>query len=245
MIIWSLFDSGNGCYNQVFSKKEGVTNYSVGIDKGNSDSTHIELDLADLSYYFGSDDMIKKLEQYPKPDVIIASPPCESWSVASAMTGGNACWRKVKGGTFGVRYREDYEGTQFKQDKSFYNRINGELTIYNLIRIIKHFEPKIYIIENPAYGRIWEYIEDVIGFSIPYENLTYYNNYDYPVKKPTKFKSNIYLELKTDKVEQTIEFRHLKGKNVGGRYNLRSNIPLLLIEDIYDKIESHLKEEIK
>ena len=32
-------------------------------------------------------DVLDKLEP---PDVILASPPCESWSVASAMKGGNA-----------------------------------------------------------------------------------------------------------------------------------------------------------
>lgn len=34
----------------------------------------------------------EQLDKLDRPDVILASPPCESWSVASAMKGGNACW---------------------------------------------------------------------------------------------------------------------------------------------------------
>jgi hypothetical protein len=240
MIIWSLFDSGNGCYSQVFSQKEGVTNISVGMDKerGTSD-THLNIDLADLSAYFGKSKLIAELEKLPKPDVIIASPPCESWSLASAMSGGNACWHHKKGESFKIREKKEYETVQFKQEKSFYTRMNGELTVFNLIQIIKHFQPKIYIIENPAHGKIWEYIEEVIGFHLEYDNLTYYNNYGFDVRKPTRFKSNINLELKQDKIPNKIAFR--EQSRVGGSYNVRSNIPLPLVEAIYTK----LKEETK
>lgn len=42
---------------------------------------------------FGDNTMFDTLDQLPKPDLIIASPPCESWSNASSMGGdGNACW---------------------------------------------------------------------------------------------------------------------------------------------------------
>lgn len=240
MIIWSLFDSGNGCYSQVFSNKEGVKNISIGMDKerGTSD-THLNLDLADLSGYFGKSNMIAELEKLPKPDVIIASPPCESWSVASAMTGGNACWNHTKGKSFTVREKAEYDMVQFKQEKSFYNRMNGELTVFNLIKIIRHFEPKIYIIENPAHGKIWEYVDQVIGFHLEYDNLTYYNNYGFEIKKPTRFKSNIDLKLKSEKIKSNIEFR--KSSRVGGSYNVRSNIPLTLIEDIYKAIKEELQ----
>ena len=239
MIIWSLFDSGNGCYSQVFNKKEDVENYSIGMDKESGAATYIEVDLADLSGYFGKSKMMETLAKLPKPDVIIASPPCESWSVASAMKGGNACWRHTKGNSFTIRESDEYESVQFKQEKSFYNRMNGELTVFNLIKIIKHFEPKIYIIENPAHGKIWEYIDRVLGFKIPYDNLTYYNNYGFDIKKPTKFKSNTNLHLRSENVSSTIEFR--KASRIGGAYNVRSNIPSLLIEDIYKRLKDNVK----
>mgnify|MGYP002507122189 CR=1 FL=1 len=236
MIIWSLFDSGNGCYSQVFNTKEEVENYSIGMDKESGSARYIEVDLADLSGYFGNSKMMETLAKLPKPDVIIASPPCESWSVASAMSGGNACWRHTKGSVFTVRESEEYNNVQFNQEKSFYNRMNGELTVFNLVKIIKYFEPQVYIIENPAYGKIWEYIDRVLCFKIPYENLTYYNNYGFDIKKPTKFKSNINLNLKKYNLPSNIAFR-----DGSHSYNIRSNIPLSLIEDIYKRLTEEVK----
>lgn len=37
---------------------------------------------------FGDNKLFDELDKLPRPDLIIASPPCESWSVASAMWGG-------------------------------------------------------------------------------------------------------------------------------------------------------------
>lgn len=168
------------------------------------------------------------------------------------MKGGNACWKQEKdmtinlfgeyeqGSKFTIRNHIDYENYQFKYDKSFLTRINGEMCIYNTLKIIERYQPKVFVIENPAYGRIWEYIANVIGFYIPYENLTYYNNYDYPIKKPTKFGSNINLKLLCDNSKQGIEWRTYKG--VGkNRYNARSHIPLELVKDILKRCEKYVE----
>ena len=68
-------------------------------------------------------DVLDKLEP---PDVILASPPCESWSVASAMKGGNACWKQEPSITkslfggykesskFTIRNKDDYSNYQLK-----------------------------------------------------------------------------------------------------------------------------------
>lgn len=190
------------------------------------------------------------LDKLPKPDIILASPPCESWSVASAMKHGNACWvnkadvittqdnHAFNTERFIVRNYSDYKNTKHKFNNQFYKRINGELTIYNTIEIIKRYQPKIWVIENPAFGRMWSYIENVIGFKLPYKNLTYYSAYGYPVVKPTRFSSNIDLELK-----QEAKRTGMKWSDFSHDYNTRSNIPLNLIEDIYHKCESHIKEQ--
>lgn len=170
------------------------------------------------------------------------------------MKCGNACWKQEKdmtinlfgeyeqGSKFTIRNQADYENYQFKYDKSFLTRINGEMCIYNTLKIIERYRPKIYIIENPAYGRIWDYIKEVIGFNIPYENLTYYNNYDYPIKKPTKFGSNIDLKLLKDDIKNTIKFNKLNITGVN-RYNTRSNIPLSLIKDILTRCDHYIARE--
>ena len=90
------------------------------------------------------------------------------------------------------------------------------------------------------YGRLWKYIEDVMDFKLPHLNLTRYNNYDYPLQKPTKFASNLDLGLKNDIIKQEIEW----GK-FSKSYNERSNIPQKLVIDIFSKVYNEfLKEKV-
>lgn len=96
MIAWGLFDSGNGCYAKGVKElnSEGLCNieiYSIGIDIENKNHHFINLNLADYGRLFGDNTLFNTLDKLPKPDLIIASPPCESWSNASAMDRGNAC----------------------------------------------------------------------------------------------------------------------------------------------------------
>lgn len=173
-------------------------------------------------------DVLDKLEP---PDVILASPPCESWSVASAMKGGNACWKQEQGiitSLFGG----------YEESSKFTIRNKDDYSNYNTLKIIDHYKPKIFVIENPAYGRIWEYIANVIGFNIPYENLTYYNNYGYPVQKATKFGSNINLKLRNKRIKGKIGLKHYN--NGGNRYNTRSNIPIDLVKSILKECEAYI-----
>lgn len=249
MIVWALFDSGNGCYSQAAKNFPEIELYSIGLDKEHKNDHFISLNLADYFHLFGDDRLFKTLDTLPTPDLIIASPPCESWSVASAMKDGNASWKQEKGdglfdsqtplSRFTIRDYKDYERYQYKPEKSLLNRINGELCTFNTIQIIKRFDPPIYIIENPAGSRMWEYIERVLGFEIPYDNLTYYNNYGYPAKKATKFKSNVNLNLKKIAVPNELGVKRLDRK--GGAYNARSNIPLDLIKDIFNQVGNELK----
>ena len=119
----------------------------------------------------------------------------------------------------------------FSIAEAFLKRVNGELTAFNTIEIIKRYRPKFWIVENPAADRLWPYIEDIIGFRIPYKNLARYNNYDYPLQKRTIFGSNIELNLKNKIIKQDIEW-----KNFSKSYNERSNIPEKLVSEIFEKI---------
>lgn len=241
MIVWALFDSGNGCYAQASKDFPEIDLYSIGLDIERKHDHFISLNLADYSHLFGEDHLFRTLDNLPIADLIIASPPCESWSVASAMKDGNASWKQEKGdglfepqiplSRFTIRDYQDYENYQFKPEKSLLNRINGELCTFNTIQIIKRYNPEFYIIENPAGSRMWEYIERVLGFEIPFDNLTYYNNYGYPLSKATKFKSNIELRLKKEKIRNEVRFNEFSRN-----YNDRSNIPLNLIKDIFNQV---------
>lgn len=248
MIVWALFDSGNGCYKRSAEKFEEIEIYSIGLDIENKNNHFIHHNLADYSYMFGDNTLFDVLDKLPKPDLIIASPPCESWSVASALKNGNACWKRqdlsdnlfkpqATPSPFTIRSDLDYQNSHnnLSYHKQFLKRINGELTTFNTIQIIKRYNPKYFIIENPANGKMWEYIEDIIGFKIPYKNLTRYNNYEYPLQKPTKFGSNIFLDLKNEIIKQDVEWKYFSKD-----YNERSNIPEKLVDEIFKKI---LKEE--
>ncbi len=112
------------------------------------------------------------------------------------------------------------------------SRIIGESTIGATIAIIQEFKPKVWIIENPQTSLTWKFQKyhwDFYGN----ENLAYYSAYDNNFsKKPTIFKSNIKLNLKTDRVI---------GNNAHmakGSYAQRSAIPSLLIEDILEQVLS-------
>lgn len=249
MIVWALFDSGNGSYTKGVKElnEKGLCNidvYPIGIDIEKRNNHFINLNLADYSRLFGDNTLFNTLDKLPKPDLIIASPPCESWSNASAMTGGNACQKQEdlsdslfipqkEASMFTIRNASDYEEAyiNYKYDRQFMKRINGELCAFNTIEIIKRYNPMYFVIENPASGRLWKYIDEVIGFKLPYLNLTRYNNYDYPLQKPTKFASNLYLGLKNDIIKQEIEWG-----NFSKSYNERSNIPQKLVIEIFTKI---------
>ena len=243
MIVWALFDSGNGCYKRSADEIDDIEIYSIGLDIENKNNHFINLNLADYSRIFGDNTLFDTLDELPHPDLIIASPPCESWSVASAMKNGNACWKRedvsdslfepqTPLSRFTVRNYTDYDGTQFKQDKSLIKRINGELCTFNTIEIIRKYNPKYYIIENPAHGRLWEYVDKILGFKIKFDNFTYYNNYDYPISKPTKFKSNVNLNLKSENIPNDVIFNSGFSRD----YNERSNIPKKLVDEIFSKI---------
>lgn len=162
--------------------------------------------------------------------------------------GGNASWKQETGAVnrelskFTVRSRADYDlpHVQFKYDRSFLNRINGELCIYNTIEIIKRYEPKVYVIENPASSKIWHYVNDILNFQIPFDNLAHYNLYNYPLRKPTRFKSNINLGLRNNHKSKPQQ----QWEDFSKSYNERSNIPLELIVDIYKAVNQYLTNPI-
>lgn len=167
------------------------------------------------------------------------------------MSEGNACWKQEdlsdslfapqrETSMFTIRNNSDYDKAfiNYKYDRQFMKRVNGELTVFNTIEIIKRYEPMYFIIENPASGRLWKYIEDIIGFKLPYFNLTRYNNYDYPLQKPTKFASNLNLGLKNDIIKQDV-----KWENFSKSYNERSNIPQKLVIEIFKKVYKRFLQE--
>lgn len=269
IVIWALFDSGNSCYKKAVEKyfPNDFEIYSIGIDKVNKNQnkkSFIHLDLADYSQLFGENILFEKLDQLPQSDIILASPPCESWSVASAIAGGNICWQveniHTLFGTYTTHNQfslRDYDSfnKRYAKDsnalikphwwKSIYNRINGELCAFNIIRIIERYNPEIWVIENPQSSRLWKYYKHIHSFG-GIKNLAHYHAYDetFP-KKPTIFLSNLLFPLKT-KIESAsvvINTKGANGRRVIRDYNVRSNIPLSLIRVILETCLERLHDD--
>lgn len=195
----------------------------------------------DLS--LGNFNLIKQLNELPKPDVILASPPCESWSGADC---GGKMFRSISfDGIWEVKnrkYYDEYNSKAHPVKRRYFHqkeqgRILGESTIGATIKIIEHYKPKIWIIENPQTSKTWDFQEKHWDFWGT-KNLTFYSAYNTNFSpKPTIFKSNIKLNLKDKKV---------KGNNdhmSRGSYSKRSSIPTELIKDIVEQISRVLNHE--
>lgn len=175
MTVWALFDSGNGSYTEGAAtlNRSGGANidmFPVGIDIEKKNNHFINLDLADYSRLFGNNTLFDELDKLPKPDLIIASPPCESWSNASAMSEGNACWKKEdisdslfvpqrETSMFTIRSNSDYDKAfiNYKYDRQFMKRVNGELTAFNEVS---------YLLGYDAYNTFSDLITKVNEWAI-------------------------------------------------------------------------------
>ncbi|MDR0298791.1 MAG: DNA methyltransferase [Streptococcaceae bacterium] len=266
-VIWALFDSGNGCYKQAVEAyfKEEFEIFSIGLDRENKHDHFISLDLADDGELFGTSELFATLDQLPTPQILLASPPCESWSIATAIRDGSIYWKRpVVRNLFGesrtddfalVTKREFYKKTlswvsQPDYTRTLFSRINGELCAVNTVRLIERYRPKIFVIENPASGKLWRYYRHVLNFS-GIRNIVCYNDYDEAFsQKPTCFYSNLNLNLKVAQYKPAAftigrsQKAKARGQKVISGYNKRSDIPLTLIQDILSHCLIYL-EKIK
>jgi hypothetical protein len=177
------------------------------------------------------------------PDVIWASPPCETWSTACPANGGNLFWESIKKGNqiVGIKPRENFTGNckariyqnpeLVKQKRELHVKI-----LEKTLEIIEYYKPKFYFIENP-----YDYMRFHLKDRVPYCNLVNYCMYDCPHKKPTTIFSNIELCLllcdgkhKHDRLTDQIK-----------KYHERSIIPNKLCEAINADVSKRLKKHYK
>ncbi len=243
-IIWALFDDSQCSYKKAIKKyfdDYNIEVYSIGIndvkfkEKSKYFYRKIDLSLNNLN-------LLKELNKLPKPNIILASPPCESWSGADC---DGKIVRKIESCKWEVQNEKFYEKYNQKchpvKRRYFINkergRIIGESTTGATIQIIRHYKPKAWVIENPKTSKIWEFQENHWDFNQyngadVYKNSTYYSSYDSKFSlKPTIFKSNIKLNLKKDK-------NNASNKNhmALGNYSKRSSIPTKLVMNIMEQI---------
>ncbi|XWT65187.1 DNA methyltransferase [Mycoplasma leachii] len=258
-VIWALYDDAESSYQKAIKKyfdNEFIV-YSIGINdpskikfKESENYKYKQIDLSLLNF-----NLINQLKQLEKPDIILASPPCESWSGADC---GGKMFAKITTTSEKVeddtsiwkvrnkKYYDEYNKTAHPVKRRLFlqkeiGRILGISTIGATIHIIQTFKPKIWIIENPATSKTWDFQKHHWDFHNKfYENKTYYSSYDIDFSlKPTIFKSNIKLDLLTNRN---------KGNNdhmARGSYSKRSSIPSELIKDIINQIKIKLNKKSK
>ena len=226
MRILALFEDGNGSGKKALPEHDVDT---VGI--GNAD---IVMDLSDLKN-------IKKLVDMHKKnpfDLLMASPPCESWSFATAVPGGNAYRDKE---TLQLRTFENWKTLNYSSISKLVKRnapelhnvylryqksgTNGDLTALFVCEIVKVLEIP-FVIENPQTSMLFERIKRN-GLDFVKSNACYsaYSD-EFPLKR-TGFASNVEMRLKN---ANKAAFRMKQIKN--NRKILRSSIPADLIRDI-------------
>lgn len=231
MRILALFDDGNGSVKKALPDHKVV---SVGI--GNAD---IVMDLSDLKNIKKLVDMHKK-EPF---DLLMASPPCESWSFATAGDNGNVYRDKnsLALRTFQnwkenpcvlVRKLVERNAPEIPAVYARYLRkgVNGDLTALFTAELVKALGIP-FVIENPQSSMLFEKLKRE-GLSFV-KNTACYSAYsdEFPLKR-TGFASGVAMNLK-----QANRAKFAFNAWKGSCHIVRSSIPVDLIKDIVSYFE--------
>src|SRR5690606_18799824 len=117
-VIWSLFDSETAVTQELNSEEYIV--YSIGLPSSSAiTDNYIKMDLSRKS-------CLKKLEKLPKPDIIFASPPCETWVDVNI---GNVRFYKRNYNEHNLYWQRDFKPNNYEV-KHRELRLLGQKTAY-------------------------------------------------------------------------------------------------------------------
>jgi hypothetical protein len=259
LVCWALFDSETGDYMTAIHKyfKDKIEVYGVGISHyGKDTDNYLNFNLAEFDELFGGASIAEKLlSKLPKPDIIVASPPCESWSHMTSINNGNIHWKRYASKLYPENKFFQLQDIDVKTGfvknsgiKTFYTRVNGELCHQNTWEIIKKTKPRVFMVENPD-NYSWEYIEKYIA-NLPkiYRNKLVYSAYNPKLFSPKKeiFGSNIKLKMRDFSVEKngnSIKSSVDKNGFIGKDYGTRSKIPLLALKDFFEQAINYINKK--
>lgn len=255
MVIWALYDDGNGCWNQL--KIDNL--YSIGINDNPTWENYFQVDLSVSNQKLIQ--QLKKIEkQTGRPDLIVASPPCESWSIADNVHRlfrtidkkiNKECKIAAVMSFFTPKNYADLNAKYISQNKKHLTRdyykqvarwINGIQTITACKQIIEYYNCD-YLIENPRTSKIWDYCKHALDWEFEYKNIFFYNNWNENyTPKPTLMCGSFEIEQTEEQKKFRANGKHLAfGRKgfINFDYNKKSEIPqeilLKIIED-YKKI---------
>lgn len=204
LIVWDLFGGGQNSVYNTLKDNPNYEIYTFDVVKPQRDKQFI----IDLTLPF--EDLINYFNLFPKPDIIVSSPLCQSFSIVLQFKGGGTCFWKyedVSKTKLIERTIEEFE--TLKVQNGFTKKLNaekqlfikrvGEKCINNTLSLIDYYKPKYFYIENPKTSLMWNYIKYNTNFLDDKEhffNKTRYGNYGFIARKDTIFLSNTQMNLK-------------------------------------------------
>lgn len=227
--IWSLFDSETAITQKLNSDEYIV--YSIGLPSSSAITDNfIKIDLSRKS-------CLKKLEKLPTPDIIFASPPCESWVDVNI---GNVRFYERNYNEHNLYWQRNFKPNNYATHHRKL-RLLGQKTAYFTAEIIKKFNPGLWCIENGSSSLIFKYLYKYHNLK-GNQNKTYYSSYDNINfgRKPTTIYSNLKMNLRDDFKKSNIATTdHLIGSKRGTKevrmdYATRSAVPIQLYHHILD-----------
>ncbi|MGZ9755496.1 hypothetical protein ACXYRO_01895 [Mycoplasma sp. 4013] len=219
LIVWDLFGGGqNSVFNAINEDKylkDKFEIYTWDITEPTRNN-HYKLDLA-------SDNIVQLFWKYPRPDIIVASPLCQSFSCVLAMKGGGTPFWKLNETKDYVLERsvEEFERLKggftknLKADVQLFIKRLGEKCLNNTIELIKFYKPKYFYIENPKQSMMWKYIQfnrKDFHNENHYFNEASYGKYGFLTTKATYFYSNLKLILKKGRIDPPYTIQEINGE---------------------------------
>ena len=235
-VIWSLFDSETAITQQLNSDEYIV--YSIGLPSSSAVTNNfIKMDLSKRS-------CLKKLEKLPKPDIIFASPPCETWVTVSI---GNVGFYKRNYNEHNLYWQKNFKPNKYKKEFE-QRRLLAQKTAFYTAEIIKKFNPDLWCVENGSSSLIFKYLNKFNNLK-GNQNKTYYSSYDNInfSLKPTTFYSNLKMNLRKDIKKSNIHITNCKSSIKNNKIILqdycdRSKVPIELYKHILSIYEG--KEQL-
>lgn len=214
-VVWDLFGGGQ---NSVYNALKDNPNYDVytfDITKPTR-AHHYQVDLS-------QDNIVEIFKKYPKPDIIVASPLCQSFTNVLSMKGGGTCgWTyNEDNSALVLRSEEDFEKNKcgftksMKYDRQLFLAQLGKKCIDNTLALIDYFNPKTWYIENPSKSYLWKYLalnqKEWCHKHNLIPNSCTYGAYGYILTKPTTFASNVWLNLASKTLPKPWHFEMMNG----------------------------------
>lgn len=217
-IIWDLFGGGqNSVFNSL--KENNLLDkydvYTFDVTEPTREK-HYKIDLS-------QDNIVELFKKFPKPNIIVSSPLCQSFSCVLNMKGGGTCfWKYNKKKTKLIfRSKKEFESLKNGFTKNLKANVQlfiaklGKKCIDNTIELIKFYKPKFWYIENPKQSLIWKYIilnrKDFFVDNNFYFNEASYGKYGFFTTKATYFLSNIKMNLLKGKIEPPYKIEEING----------------------------------